>query len=765
MIAKWGTRVLRGRTALLAATTLTAAMCLILAGTTPAQATPEVGRGAGSVTQAYLLGAAPGAQVVLRHDGDVVGTGRTDRFGSFLVRDLPPGGGYRFDVGGRAGNGFAVLDGPPPPPESLYHQSLHPGLNYIRMRDGITLAAVVRLPLGKTMADGPFPTVVEYSGYQIAAPHDFLLGSAASLVGQGDPLAPAISTMFGGIAAPAAGFASVNVQMRGSGCSGGAFDLFDYPTTYDGYDVIETVGRQNWVAGHRVGMVGVSFSGISQVSVAGTRPPHLAAIAPMSVTDDLYSTGFPGGIFNTGFAHSWLQGRADDARPAPDGGQPYARALIRQGDRVCAANQRLRLQTQNIEQLIAQNPTRTPSLFSHRSPSYWASRITVPVFLSGALQDEQTGPQWTSIIDRLRGNRNVWVHAVNGGHFDSSDPQILGPWNEFLNIFVAHRVPRVYPALTALAPALYEATTGTPGAPVVSSRFADAPSVAAARAAFSRDPRIQILFGSGTDPSSPIPGDPSAPWSAGFSSWPPVSVGAGTRFALDAGGRLDPAGGPATTVSFRPDPAARPAGTLDITGASQEPWQAMPPYHWAPVPGVAGVSFITAPRTVDTVAVGPASLDLRLASSARDTDLQATISEVRPDGKETYVTSGYLRASLRAVNSAATPLDPTRDWIDPQPLQPGFQTVRIALNPIAYAFRAGSRIRITITAPGGDRPSWRFATPATGGRVVDTLALGAGGSSLVLPVVPGMRAGIALGPCEGLRGQPCRTYVPTFNGG
>lgn len=737
-----------------------------LAGEGPSAAAPQVGRGAGSVTQAYLLGATPGAAVRLTDAaGTVVGAGRIDRLGSFLVRDLTPGTGYRFDVGGRAGNRFAVLDGPTPPPAAQYRQVLQPGLNYIRMRDGLTLAAVVRLPVGKTMSDGPFPTVVEYSGYQTAAPDDFALGAIASTAHHPDPLAPSISTMFGGIVAPTAGFASVNVQMRGSGCSGGAFDLFDYPTIYDGYDVIETVARQSWVSHHRVGMVGVSFSGISQISVAGTRPPHLAAIAPMSATDDLYSTGFPGGIFNSGFANSWLQERQNDARPAPGGGQPYAAELIRRGDRMCAANQRLRLQTQDMAHLVEQNPTRTPSLFDHRSPAEWAARITVPVFLSGALQDEQTGPQWTSIIERLRGNPNVWVKAVNGGHIDSADPQILGPWNEFLNIFVAQRVPPDNPALVALAPIIYGSATGTPGQPVVASRFAGAPSLAAARAAFARDPRVQVLFDSGRDPASPILGNLSAPWSLGFGDWPPAATGVGTRFALDTGGRLTARPGASSTVSFRPDPAARPAGTLDHTASSQLPWQALPPYNWSPIPGVAGVGFLSAPRAVDTVVVGPGSLDLRLASSAADTDLQATVSEVRPDGRETYVTSGYLRASLRRVNSAATPLNPSRSWLAPQPLPTGFSTVRIALNPIGYVFRAGSRIRIAITAPGGDRPSWRFATPVTEGRVVDTLALGGGGSTLNLPVVPGARAPIPLGPCDGLRGQPCRTYVPAFNGG
>ena len=162
---------------------------------------------------------------------------------------------------------------------------------------------------------------------------------------------------------PLLGFAVVSVQMRGSGCSGGAFDLFGYPTTYDGYDAVETVAAQNWVRGGKVGMAGISFSGITQLFTAGTRPPHLAAVAPLSVTDDLYNgTAYPGGIFNSGFAQTWGKDRLEDARPAPQGGQPYARALVRRGDKNCADNQRLRLQTPNLSRCRSARPYRTPLL-------------------------------------------------------------------------------------------------------------------------------------------------------------------------------------------------------------------------------------------------------------------------------------------------------------------------------------------------------------------------------------------------------------------
>src|SRR5262249_24243108 len=175
---------------------------------------------------------------------------------------------------------------------------------YSRTRDGTLLAAMVRAPLGKTLADGPFPTVVEYSGYAAA-----------------DPDSPQPSTLITSVL----GFATVGVNMRGSGCSGGVLDLFDYPTTADGYDVIQTVAAQSWVKDGKVGMVGTPFPGLSQLVAGGPRPPHLAALAPLSVIADIYrAPGFPGGIFNSGFAQTWLQERKDDAQPAPGGGQSYA---------------------------------------------------------------------------------------------------------------------------------------------------------------------------------------------------------------------------------------------------------------------------------------------------------------------------------------------------------------------------------------------------------------------------------------------------------
>ena len=355
-----------------------ALLCAALAAAAPAaQAAGFTARG--SVKEAYVLGAKVGQRLVLANPkGHVIRSGRADRFGSKIFRRLAPGPGYsvRRRAGGRIvrSRRFRVLRPGANPRRSFYRRKkLRQGLNYVTVRDGIELAMTVRLPAGKTLADGPFPTFIEYSGYQIAAPGN-LLDSILS-GGPPSPLAPATATAVGSVLGPLLGFAVVSVQMRGSGCSGGAFDLFGYPTTYDGYDAVETVAAQDWVRGGKVGMGGISFSGITQLFTAGTRPPHLAAIAPLSVTDDVYNgTAYPGGIFNNGFAKTWGRDRMEDAGPRRQGGQPYARALVEQGDRNCAANQRLRLQTPGPVAIQRRIPFRTPLLLRGRSPGRWLKR-------------------------------------------------------------------------------------------------------------------------------------------------------------------------------------------------------------------------------------------------------------------------------------------------------------------------------------------------------------------------------------------------------
>ena len=93
----------------------------------------------------------------------------------------------------------------------------------------------------------------------------------------------------------ALGYAVAGVNMRGSGCSGGAFDFMEPLTWLDGYDMIEAFAAQPWV--DDVALGDQSWPGLTQLFVASTQPPSLDAIVAGSVVGDFYRDVFyPGGI-------------------------------------------------------------------------------------------------------------------------------------------------------------------------------------------------------------------------------------------------------------------------------------------------------------------------------------------------------------------------------------------------------------------------------------------------------------------------------------
>src|SRR6516225_7325730 len=135
---------------------------VVLLATAPAQADLAVQGGIGFVA---VTGATPGDALTLEtRRGEQVGSGTADSFGSLIFRQLTPGGGYVMrDATSGSSAGAFVLSFDDIPDQSFYQrQSLTGGFQYIQARDGTLLAAMVRPPLGKTMADGPFPTVVEF---------------------------------------------------------------------------------------------------------------------------------------------------------------------------------------------------------------------------------------------------------------------------------------------------------------------------------------------------------------------------------------------------------------------------------------------------------------------------------------------------------------------------------------------------------------------------------------------------------------------------
>ena len=178
------------------------------------------------------------------------------------------------------------------------------------------------------------------------------------------------------------------------------------------------------------------------------------------------------------------------------------------------------------------------------------------------------------------------------------------------------------------------------------------------------------------------------------------------------------------------------------------------------------MSFMTEPLDEDATLLGTSRADLWISSTAEDTDLEVTITEVREDGTEFLVQSGWQRASFRALDEeASTDLRPvpTFDEADQEPLVPGELTeVAVEIFPVAHVFRAGSSIRVTIDSPGASRARWQFATIETAGES-NTVATSADHPSrLTLPLASVSAPGTPP-PCPSLRAQPCRTFEPVQN--
>ena len=166
--------------------------------------------------------------------------------------------------------------------------------------------------------------------------------------------------------------------------------------------------------------------------------------------------------------------------------------------------------------------------------------------------------------------------------------------------------------------------------------------------------------------------------------------------------------------------------------------------------------------------VGAGALQAWIRARVPDVDLQVTVSEVRPDGKEVFVQDGWLKTIARKLDrSKSTLLEPVlslrKSAIKPLP-KGRFAKVTVPLYYEGHVYRKGSRIRITIAAPDGDQPVWEFgeALPKT----KTTVALAHSPkmpSRLLLPVIPGLKVPTGLPYCPGLRGEPCRDYVPYTN--
>jgi uncharacterized protein len=714
----------------------------------------------GSVEQIHVWKAEPSTDIEVRDaKGELVAEGKTDALGSLVLRNVPPADDYS----------VAAPHASPPevrepvrvtsvagsqPEQSFYaDQKLKAGYNYITTRDGTKLSAYVTFPASPE--GGPYPTVVNYSGYEPSKPGE-PLGDYGALCGTFPVLCDA-PTDGSAVIAALMGYATVGVNMRGTGCSGGAYDYFEELQVLDGYDIIETVAAQDWVKGSRVGMTGLSYPGISQLFVARARPPSLAAITPLSVIGSTYTTGRPGGIFNDGFALSWITGVLDKADPY---GQGWEQARVDGGDKTCEENQLLHGQKVDVIQKAKDNPYYSDEVVAPLDPTAFVHEIDVPVFLASAWQDEQTGPFFFTLLDRFTSSPVTRFTTYNGVHVDGFAPQVLVEWKAFLDIYVAREVPEINATLRAFAPLVFENIFKV-GLEFPPDRFAGYATWAEAKAAFEAEQPLRAIFESGGGVDA---GAPEGTHQYHFDAWPPPATPLRLFFQPD-GALAEAAPAVASAASsFQLDPDA---GHRGILAPGAQLWDPLPAYDWKPPAPGAAVVFESAPLVGDLVMFGTASVDLWLRSAVADADLEVNLMEVRPDGQEQYVQSGWLRASLRALSPAATELwpAPTYKEADVAPLVPGeWVEARVGIAGFSHVFRAGSRIRVMIDTPGDSRAAWQFALkefPA--GTTYDVGHSAERPSSVALPVLQGVSSSTPLPPCPSLRAQQCRAHASYTN--
>ncbi len=392
------------------------------------------------------------------------------------------------------------------------------------------------------------------------------------------------------------------------------------------------------------------------------------------------------------------------------------------------------------------------------APELFVDRIHVPVFLAGAWQDEQTGPYFANMLDDFTGTRKKWFTITNGQHTDSLDPAVLDRWIEFLQIYVAQDVPKRPPSAAGVAAAV-GTNVWKQEVTLPPDRFADATSLEAARDVFESDPQLRILFENGAGGE---PGLPYARFEGDFSAWPPPGTDAHAWYFDEDGALVDGAPSVASQGEYTYDASRAQQTTLPGDDDSAT-WVPLPPWDWPAPAADNALAYESAPLEQDTVMVGTGSVDLWLQADTDDVDVQVTLTEVRPDGNETLVQSGWQRASQRALSDQATLLRPlhTNTEADVAPLPGGeWSEVQVELFPFGHAFRAGSQIRVVVDTPGASRPRWKFdVLDEPAGTKVRVAHGGDHPSRVVLPIVNGVTVAPGLPPCPSLRGQPCRPFT------
>lgn len=480
------------------------------------------------------------------------------------------------------------------------------------------------------------------------------------------------------------GYGHVIANLRGTGGSGGVFGFFDSTERQDMHDLVEWVAAQPWCDGN-VGMIGISYFAMTQLEAAVERPPHLKAIFPVAVTADLYEAATHHGLTSAAFV------------------TPFLSML---------------------------------GLTAERSDRAWRNPLL------GAARHLLTTPRIHHKFATMNGEAAVtMMHAL------LKLPHDPHPWDElWLDVMVKHPTRDAWWDDRNLLPLLEKVDIPVYLGCDWENAPLHLPSTFTAWQALTNSPAVRMgMLGEygltwpwesmhiealawydhwlkGRD-TGILDGPPvryylpgSDDWKTS-QTWPPA--GEYLEFALRADGTLDELEG---------DPGAR---DFMVLGAG------LGRARTSPIDPPPSLSWTGAPLDTAIDVVGGIELRLVASATAADTAWIATLQDVAPDGSTEDVTAGWLRASLREVDDAASrlgaPVLPCRTAVA---VPIGEDVVyRIPLVPNARRFHGGHRIRLVLTSDDQDPKTpaiMNFRHASVGTSSLNTVA---SSSRLVLPVV------------------------------
>ncbi|WP_378734314.1 CocE/NonD family hydrolase [Nocardia brasiliensis] len=607
--------------------------------------------------------------------------------------------------GGAAGAAWAATEDGPQQYPNIYIEWDVP----ITMSDGTVLKGNVYRPADASgrPIDTPTPTVVNLTPYtklvsnladhaqSIPGLSDALLGLLREIDMTGTPLSGVtdLTKAFGGGELRnftvdrqliKSGYSQVVVDVRGTGFSQGTWDMLRQREQQDTVEVIDWASRQAWSNG-RIGMNGISYSGINQVQAAEKRPPALQAIFPVVPGSDLMNDVLaPGGGFGFNFIPLWLTA-INGLKLVPDlasvlNGQFDTKWLAdRARDPLTFMDVLLNVYTTaRVEDL---DPRAKELLTgSSRPRDGWLSdpsKIQVPTFVTGGWHDLFTYSE-SKIYNEIP--------------LPAGKKQLLMGNTYHLNSGNEYAKPGLPPRLDVLQRAWFDkwlkdidngidrygpiTLRQQGGGWITTDSFAAPTGGAGALDATHR--RMYLSANrSGTANS--------------------VYDGSLTAAANGDTARLTIA--PGLTSLCSNDAAQGSAGVLSIIdGCAKD----------SRIEETNGLTFTSNPVAEPTTVSGRIAVRLNTVQDAADGYWVVTVNDVAPDGQSTVLSSGQLMASLREIDEANSSKSANGDYTDPrpftslehrQPTVPGEATTLDITMPATEAIlQPGHRLRVDVYA-------------------------------------------------------------------